>query len=177
MKPELKSVLCVFCSPKSSTVVLASFGRASNDFPFSNFKVPPNMMTCFCPGSKLKAVAVCHRRGCTFPGRVSWGEIRRWVDIMNYVTSPLEVSVHMIDLVISWLVTLMTVNTIVYLEVNTDLVYTADSVNWTSHIFIFTSPLTLLHLPELTSRIHASCRVLPFLSHPPVTSSWGCSSP
>ena len=51
---------------------------------------------------------------------------------MNYVTtSLLEVSVHMIDLVISWLVTLMTVNTIVYLEINVDLhdLYTAVSVS------------------------------------------------
>ena len=52
--------------------------------------------------------------------------------IMNYVTtSLLEVSVHMIDLVISWLVTLMTVNIIVYLEINVDLhdLYTAVSVS------------------------------------------------
>ena len=49
-----------------------------------------------------------------------------------------------------------------------------------SHIHVHitsTSPLTSLHLPVLTSRIHASCRVLPFLSHPPVTSSCGHSSP
>ena len=52
-----------------------------------------------------------------------------WI-LMNYVsTSPLEVSLHMTDLVISWLVTLMTVNSIVYLEVNVDLVCTADSVS------------------------------------------------
>ena len=41
----------------------------------------------------------------------------------------LEVSLHMTDVVISWLVTLMTVNSIVYLEVNFDLVCTADSVS------------------------------------------------
>ena len=51
---------------------------------------------------------------------------------MNYVTtSLLEVSVHTIDCVVSWLVTLMTVNTIVYLEINVDLhnLYTAVSVS------------------------------------------------
>ena len=38
-------------------------------------------MTCVRPGSKLKAVTVCHIRGCAPLGRVSWG-----VDWTLYVT-------------------------------------------------------------------------------------------
>ena len=72
--------LCVFCSPKSSTVVLDSFCWASCDFPLSHFGHPPNMVTCVCPGPKLKAVAVCHTRDCAPSGRVSWRDIQSWID-------------------------------------------------------------------------------------------------
>ena len=75
----LKCHVYVFCSPKSSTAVLASFCWASSDFPLSHFGLPPNMVTCVHPGSKLKAVVVCHRRDCASPRRVSWGEIRTLV--------------------------------------------------------------------------------------------------
>ena len=90
------------------------------------------MMTWVCPGPKIKAVTLCHTRGSASPGRVNWGSDELSGIFMNYVTtSLLEVSVHMIDLVISCLVTLMTVNTIVYLEINVDLhdLYTAVSVS------------------------------------------------
>ena len=75
----LKCCVCLFCSPNSSTVVLASFCSASADFFHSNFGHPPNMVTCVHPGPKFKAVAVCLNRGCAPSGRVSWGEIRSWV--------------------------------------------------------------------------------------------------
>ena len=75
----LKCCVCLFCSPNSSTVVLASFCSASADFFHSNFGHPPNMVTCIHPGPKFKAVAVCLNRGCAPSGRVSWGEIRSWV--------------------------------------------------------------------------------------------------
>ena len=61
----------VFYSPNSSTVVSASFGRASSDFLHSHFGHPPNMVTCVRPGPKLKAVTVCDSRGCAPLGRVT----------------------------------------------------------------------------------------------------------
>ena len=67
----------MFCSPKSSTVVLASFCSAPANVFFSNFGLPPNKMTCVHPGPKFKAVAVCLNRGsCAPSGRMSWGEIK-----------------------------------------------------------------------------------------------------
>ena len=74
-------MLCVFCSPKSSTVVLASFCRVLCKFPLSHFGHPPNMVTWVHPGPKLKAVAVWYIRGCAPSGRVSWEEGESWVDI------------------------------------------------------------------------------------------------
>ena len=74
-KRRKASVMYVFCSPNSNTVVLASFCTAASVFPHSHFGHPPNMVTRVCPGPKRKAVAVCHIRGCASPGRVSWGEI------------------------------------------------------------------------------------------------------
>ena len=138
-------LFCVFCSPKSSTVVLACFCRVVCDFPLSHFGHPPNMVTCVRLGPKLKAVAVWYIRGCARSGRVSWGEIWSW---WYWLTSLLEANVNM---------------------------YYKLSQLKQSHIHH--APLTFLHLPELTSRIHTSCRVLSSLSRPPVTSSWGCSSP
>ena len=64
--------ICVLCLPNSSTVDLASFGRASADFPLSHFRHPPNMVTCVHSGSKLMAVAVCHTWGCAPLGKGSW---------------------------------------------------------------------------------------------------------
>ena len=85
-------LFCVFCSPKSSTVVLACFCRVLCDFPLSHFGHPPNMVTCVRPGPKLKAVAVWYIRGCARSGRVSWGEIwSRWY----WLTSLLEANVNM----------------------------------------------------------------------------------
>ena len=77
----------MFGSPKSSTVVLASFGKPSCDFPTSNLGHPPNMATCVHPGPKLKAVAVCHIRDCASSGRMSWGEIQSWVYIGELLKS------------------------------------------------------------------------------------------
>ena len=84
---EGKSVPCsyVHSSPNSATAVLASFCWAASDLPLSHFRVPPNVMTCVCPSPKLKAVAVCHIRGCPPSGRLSWGsESIVWQH--NYVT-------------------------------------------------------------------------------------------
>ena len=158
-------LLCVFYSPKSSTVVLASFCWVSSDFPHSHFGHPPNMVTCVRPGPKRKAVAVWYIRGSAPSGRVSWGEGESW---WYWLTSLLEVNVNMTELVISWLVDCQH-NCLL----RDQLCMETQSVEPVTH----SSPLTFLHLPELTSRTHASCRVLSFLSIPPVTSSWGCSSP
>jgi len=75
-KQREASDMYLFSSPKSSTVVLASFCRSSSNFPLSHFGHPPIMVTLICPGPKLKAVAVCHIRGCASLGRMSWGEIQ-----------------------------------------------------------------------------------------------------
>ena len=96
-KQREASVIYLLCSPNSSTVVLASFCRASYDFPLSNLGHPPNMVTWVRPSPKLKAVAVCHNRGCAPSGRVSW------VEIWSGITSMLKVNVHMTELVIGWL--------------------------------------------------------------------------
>ena len=128
-----REAIYLLCSPNSSTVVLASFCRASYDFPLSNLGHPPNMVTWVRPSPKLKAVAVCHNRGCAPSGRVSWGEIR------SGITSLLEVNVHLTELVISWLVTMMTVNTIVYLGIN--FVWRLSQLN-RSHIHHHSPPST-----------------------------------
>ena len=85
-------LFCVFCSPKSSTVVLACFCRVLCDFPLSHFGHPPNMVTCVRPGPKLKAVAVWYIRGCACSGRVSWEEIWSW---WYWLTSLLEANINM----------------------------------------------------------------------------------
>ena len=97
-------LFCVFCSPKSSTVVLATFCRASSDFPHSHLGHPPNMVTCVCPGPKLKAVAVCHIRDCAPSGRVSWGEGESWVDIDKLLKrSWLDIH-NLCDIITSWII-------------------------------------------------------------------------
>ena len=68
----------VLCLPNSSTMDLASFGIASVDFPFSTFRHPPNIVTCVHSGSKLRAVTVCHTRGCAPLGMGSWEGCIDW---------------------------------------------------------------------------------------------------
>ena len=91
-------LLCVFYSPKSSTVVLASFCWALSDFSLFQFGDPPNMVTWVHPGPKLKAVAVCDIRGCAPSGRVSWGEGESWVDIDKLLKRS--------DIITSWIMML-----------------------------------------------------------------------
>ena len=52
-KQRKASVMYMFCSPNSNTVVLASFCRAASVFPLSHFGHPPNMVAWVHPGHKL----------------------------------------------------------------------------------------------------------------------------
>ena len=99
-------MLCVFCLPKSSTVVLASFCRASSDFPLSHLVHPPNMVTWVHPGPKLKAVAVWYIRGCAPSGRVSWGEGESWVDIDELLKRRWLDIHNLCDIITSWIMIL-----------------------------------------------------------------------
>ena len=96
-------LLYVFCSPKSSTVVLASFCWALSDFPLSHFGHPPNMVTWVHPGPKLKAVAEWYIWGCAPSERVSWGEGESWVDSDKLLK---EVDWIFITCVTSWIMML-----------------------------------------------------------------------
>ena len=101
----MKCCVC-FCSPNSSTVVMASFGKPSCDFPLSYFGHPPNMVTCVRPGPKLEVSVYTYKIliSAAFVG-------------------------HIEDL---WLLLLFYNINIKFFE----LVCTAHSVSWTSLIII-----------------------------------------
>ena len=151
--------MCV-CSPNSSIAVLARFCWSCSDFSHCHFGHPPNMMTFVHPGLKLKAIVVCLNRVCAPSGRVSWRMGRNWLELCDIIIAQIK------DLVISWLDKYIYIYIIIWVDFNPHALQTQAVKSFTS-----------LHLPELTSRIHASLRVMPSLPTPPVTSSWGSSSP